>query len=95
MNTNDGSAAETGERKLVLRLVDLKFYRLGVDGSDARHASDAEFLAFASSIAQLRGENLEHWTVEDRRDFLNFCLEKGVLIPGEENILHPKPYRDR
>jgi hypothetical protein len=41
----------------------------------------------------LTGENLEHWTWEERRDFLNWCLDEqvltiqdGRLVPVEETI---------
>jgi hypothetical protein len=82
-HTSDGSETtmQQGEEEptLVLRLVDLKLYHLSETGPDARHASDTEFLNFALSIAQLEGEGLDRWTVEDRRDFLNWCLETGVL----------------
>jgi hypothetical protein len=68
---------------------DLKLYRLGESGPDARRASDTEFFTFASSIARLEGEKLDHWTVEERRDFLNWCPEMG-LIESRDGVLHVK-----
>ena len=47
---------------------------------NARTASDSEFLEFASSVVGVEGEDLDHWTVEERRDFLNWCLERGILV---------------
>lgn len=72
---------------LVLRLVDLRSYRLSPDGPNVREASDAAFLEFASSIVEVRGEGLGCWTVEERRDFLNWCFERGVLEVGEGGVL--------
>ena len=75
-----------------LRLPDLPEYRLGVEGDlNGFDATDAEFLEFIQSLVPLTGEGLDHWTWEERRDFLNWCLDEhvlkiadGRLVPNED-----------
>ena len=77
-----------------LRLPDLPDFRLGDEGDlNGFDATDPEFLHFVQSLVPLTGENLDHWTWEERRDFLNWCLDEGVLtiqdgrlVPGEELV---------
>jgi hypothetical protein len=77
-----------------LRLPDLPDFKLGVEGDlNGFDASDSEFLQFVQSLVPLTGENLEHWTWEERRDFLNWCLDEqvltiqnGRLVPVEETM---------
>jgi hypothetical protein len=77
-----------------LRLPDLPDYKLGVDGDlNGFDATDLEFLNFVQSLVPLTGEQTEHWTWEERRDFLNWCLDEqvltikdGRLVPVEETI---------
>ena len=56
-----------------------------------RHATHQQFLAFAQSLVTLKkaddDTNMQHWTVEERRDFLNWCLEKGLLHIVEYRLL--------
>lgn len=74
--TDDGDLS--GKR---LRLPDLPDYKLGTEGDiDPFHASDEAFLQFAASLVPLQGEGLDHWTWEERRDFLNWCLDEQVLV---------------
>ena len=87
---NGGRRLKLVRKPLVLKLIDLKYYRLGESGPTARHATDQEFLAYASSVAKIEGEDITHWTVEDRRDFLNYCFAEGVLEPDAQNILRAK-----
>jgi hypothetical protein len=77
-----------------LRLPDLPDFRLGVDGDlNGFDATDSEFLHFVQSLVPLTGEQTDHWTWEERRDFLNWCLDEqvltikdGRLVPVEETI---------
>lgn len=88
-NTSNGEL--NGKR---LRLPDLPDYKLGEDGDlNGFDATDSEFLNFVQTLVPLTGENLDHWTWEERRDFLNWCLDEhvltikdGRLVPYEENI---------
>ena len=73
--TNDGE--QSGKR---LRLPDLPDYKLGTEGEvNPFDATDTEFLNFVQTLVPLNGENLDHWTWEERRDFLNWCLDEQVL----------------
>lgn len=89
-NTDNGK--KSGQPGLRLRLPDLPEYRLGVDGElNGFDATDSEFLHFVQSLVPLTGEGLDHWTWEERRDFLNWCLDEqvltiagGRLVPFEE-----------
>ena len=68
--------------------------KLGVEGDlNGFDATDSEFLQFVQSLVPLTGENLDHWTWEERRDFLNWCLDEqvltiqdGRLVPVEETM---------
>jgi hypothetical protein len=87
--THDGE--QSGKR---LRLPDLPDYKLGVEGDvNGFDATDAEFLHFVQTLVPLTGENLDHWTWMERRDFLNWCLDEhiltikdGRLMPFEETV---------
>jgi hypothetical protein len=89
---NTGSGEKSGQPSMRLRLPDLPDYRLGVDGElNGFDATDSQFLHFVQSLVPLTGENLDHWTWEERRDFLNWCLDEhvleikdGRLVPYEE-----------
>jgi hypothetical protein len=78
---NTDSGKQHGTPGTHLRLPDLPDVRLGVEGDlNGFDASDSEFLQFVQSLVPLTGDNLEHWTWEERRDFLNWCLDEQVLI---------------
>jgi hypothetical protein len=66
-----------------LTLVELKSHKLGESEVDARHATHQQFYEFACSFVTLKpaddATNMQHWAVEERRDFLNWCLENGIL----------------
>jgi len=91
---NTGSGEKSGQPSMRVRLPDLPDYRLGVDGElNGFDATDSQFLHFVESLVPLTGENLDHWTWEERRDFLNWCLDEhvlviqdGRLVPYEEGI---------
>jgi hypothetical protein len=78
-----------------LRLPDLPDFRLGIEGDlNAFDATDSEFLQFVQSLVPVTGEHLDHWTWEERRDFLNWCLDEqiltiqdGRLVPVEEQVV--------
>ncbi len=78
-----------------LRLPDLPDFRLGIEGDlNSFDAMDSEFLQFVQSLVPLTGEHLDHWTWEERRDFLNWCLDEqiltiqdGRLVPVEEQAV--------
>jgi hypothetical protein len=91
---NTDSGAKNGQPAIRLRLPDLPDYRLGQEGDlNGFDATDSEFLNFVQALVPLTGEGLEHWTWEERRDFLNWCLDEqvltiqdGRLVPVEEHI---------
>ncbi len=91
---NTDSGKQHGTADTHLRLPDLPEFKLGFEGDlNGFDASDSEFLHFVQSLVPLTGENLEHWTWEERRDFLNWCLDEqvltiqdGRLVPVEETI---------
>jgi len=91
---NTASGRPHGTRAPHLRLPDLPDYKLGTEGDlNGFDATDSEFLHFVQSLVPLTGENLELWTWEERRDFLNWCLDEqvltiqaGRLVPVEEKI---------
>ena len=92
LNTDNG--AKNGQPATRLRLPDLPEYKLGAEGAcNGFDATDAEFLHFVQSLVPLMGENLDQWTWEERRDFLNWCLDEGILtiqdgrlVPVEERV---------
>ena len=56
-------------------------------------ATENSLLHLLQSLLPLTGENLDQWTWEERRDYLNWCLDEGVLtiqdgrlVPVEELI---------
>ena len=80
IQTAQKTIATGGQSGKRLRLPDLPDYKLGPDGDlDPFHATDAEFFAFAAALVPITGEELDKWTWEDRRDFLNWALDEGVL----------------
>jgi hypothetical protein len=89
---NTASGRPHGTPGTQLRLPDLPDFKLGTEGDlNGFDATDSEFLHFVQSLVPLTGENLEHWTWEERRDFLNWCLDEqvltiqeGRLVPAEE-----------
>jgi hypothetical protein len=91
---NTDSGKQHGTPGTHLRLPDLPDVKLGVEGDlNGFDATDSEFLQFVRSLVPLTGENLEHWTWEERRDFLNRCLDEqvltirdGRLVPVEETM---------
>jgi len=74
-------------------LPDLPDFKLGVEGDlNGFDATNIEFLTFAQSLVPVTGGG-DRWTWEERRDFLNWCLDEqvltikdGRLVPVEETI---------
>jgi hypothetical protein len=93
---NTASGEPNGKR---LRLPDLPDLKLGIDGDlNGFDATDSEFLNFVHTLVPVTGENLDHWTWEERRDFLNWCLDEqvltiqdGRLVPIEEEHIATAP----
>lgn len=76
-NTDNGE--QNGTQNTRLRLPDLPEFKLGAEGDlNAFDASNVEFSQFAHSLVPIKGD-LEQWTWEERRDFLNWCLDEQVL----------------
>jgi hypothetical protein len=84
-----GNGAKNGTpdakpRHIHVRLPQLPYLKLGQSEHNAWKASDEEFLAFAQSIVPIKveeGDMLERsWTWEERRDFVNWCIDEGVLL---------------
>ena len=92
---NQQQTTENGEQSgKRLRLPDLPDYKLGGEGElNPFNATDSEFLQFVQTLVPLEGEGLDQWTWMERRDFLNWCLDEGVLtiqngrlVPAEESV---------
>jgi hypothetical protein len=87
-----GQSTEPGEQtgtKIKLRLIDLKLYQLGEQGPSARQATHEEFQVYGASIVEVNGDVT--WTVIERRDFLNWCLDQG-LIEVDTNFFRIKKF---
>ena len=86
------------EKPVHVRLPDLPGLLLGPElEQNAWKATDEEFYRFAAALVEIQveeGDSVDRaWTWEDRRDFLNWCLDEGVLciqdgrlVAIEENI---------
>ena len=54
--------------------------KLGAQGDPGGFdATESELLHVLQSLLPLTGENLDQWSWEERRDFLNWCVDEGVL----------------
>ena len=88
------SGAQHGQPTLGQRLPDVPACKSGAEGDPGGFdAKDSAFLHFVQSLVPLTGEGPDHWTWEERRDFLNWCLDEGVLtiqegrlVPAEELV---------
>jgi hypothetical protein len=84
-NTDNGR--QNGTPGTHLRLPDLPDYKLGTEGDlNAFDASNVEFSEFAHSLVLIKGDS-EKWTWEERRDFLNWCLDEQVLEMKEKCLV--------
>jgi len=70
-------SAEKSKKNQMLTLLDLgqKWFRLGDRVVNAETATDAEFDAFIRQFVQVG------WSLEDRRDALNFAMEQEKPVP--------------
>ena len=93
-STGDGVKNGTLDAKPTqthVRLPQLPYLKLGQSEHNAWKASDEEFLAFAQSIVHVKveeGDTLERsWTWEERRDFVNWCIDEGVLLIEDGRLI--------
>jgi hypothetical protein len=73
-----GSLKESPKNLTLLDLRDL-WFTSPITGkpTNVEDASSAEFFQFISWYVQAEGEDLDTWSLEDRRDVLNFSVEQG------------------
>ena len=85
--------------KFHLELRDLRSFQLGEEGEmNARYATDTQFLNFIKTLVPLEAEDgadLEHWTVEERRDFLNWAIDEGVLLVRNGRLVPHQPIEEK
>jgi hypothetical protein len=93
-STGDGAKNGTPDAKprhTHVRLPQLPYLKLGQSEHNAWKASDEEFLAFAQLIVHVKveeGDTLERsWTWEERRDFVNWCIDEGVLLVEDGRLI--------
>lgn len=78
---NSESPKKLPKKMTLLDLVDLSFISPISDKRvNVEECSDAEFGAFISQYVQVQGEDLETWSLEDRRDVINFALENSAAL---------------
>jgi hypothetical protein len=94
LSTDNGAKHGTPDEKPTqthIRLPQLPYLTLGQSEHNAWRASDAEFLAFAQSIVPIKveeGDSVERsWTWEERRDFVNWCIDEGVLVVQDGRLV--------
>ena len=88
------SGAQHRQPTMRQRLPDVPACKLGqTDEINGFDATESEFLHFVQTLVPLTGKNLDQWTWEERRVFLNWCLDEGVLtiqdgrlVPVEEPV---------
>lgn len=94
MQQQTDSGAEHGQPNMWIRLPDVPYDRSDADGDPGGFdATDVALLHFVQTLVPLTGEGLYHWTREERRAFLNWCVDEGVLtikdgrlLPGEITV---------
>jgi hypothetical protein len=93
-STGDGAKNGTPDAEPMqthIRLPQLPYLTLGQSEHNAWKASDEAFFAFAQSIVPVKveeGDSLERsWTWEERRDFVNWCLDEGVLVVQDGRLV--------
>jgi predicted GIY-YIG superfamily endonuclease len=74
------------QRLDLIDLMDLKSYRLGKTELNARHCTFDEFVSFARSLVQIADTGNVR-TVFQRRDFLNWCLQEGILRVEDDKLV--------
>jgi hypothetical protein len=93
-STDDGAKNGTPDEKptqTYIRLPQLPYLKLGQSEHNAWRASDEAFFAFAQSIVPIKveeGDSLERsWTWEERRDFVNWCIDEGMLVVQDGRLV--------
>lgn len=90
VSTGKNSVENSETPKFQLTLIDLKSFTLGDHEYTARSATHQQFTEFGRSLVQLDVPDDERWTVEERRDFLNWCIEYQVLDVQEGRLASKK-----
>ena len=93
------SGAQHGQPTMRLKVPDVPTCKPGDEGDlNGFDATESKLLHILQSLIPLTGENLDQWTWEERRDFLNWCLDEGVLtiqdgrlVPVEEELVATTP----
>jgi hypothetical protein len=88
------SGAQHGQPTMRLRVSAVPTGKPGAYGDPGGFdATENELLHLLQSLLPLTGENLDQWSLEERRDFRNWCLDEGVLtiqdgrlVPVEELV---------
>jgi hypothetical protein len=95
------SGAQHGQPTMRLRVSAVPACKPEAQGDQGSFdATESELLHVLQSLILLTGENLDQWTWEERRDFLNWCLDEGVLtiqdgrlVPVEEDMILTSPLK--
>jgi hypothetical protein len=95
------SGTQYGQSTMQLRVPAVPACKPGAHGDPGGFdATESELLHLLQSLLPLTGENLDQWTWEERRDFLNWCLDEGVLtiqdgrlVPVEEDMILTSPLK--
>jgi hypothetical protein len=88
------SGTQYGQPTMQLRVSTVPTGKPGALGDPGGFdATESELLHLLQSLIPLTGENLDQWTWEERRDYLNWCVDEGVLtiqdgrlVPVEELV---------
>jgi hypothetical protein len=88
------SGTQYGQPTMRLRVPAVPTGKPGAQGDPGGFdVTENELLHVLQSLIPLTGENLDQWSWEERRDFLNWCLDEGVLtiqdgrlVPFEELV---------
>jgi hypothetical protein len=95
------SAAEHGQLPMQVSLSDVPDDCFGVKRDQGDFdALDSALLHFVQTLVPLSGETFDQWTWEERRNFLNWCLDEGILTiqdgrlaPVKEELVATDPLR--
>lgn len=88
------SGTQYGQPTMRLRVPAVPTCKPGAQGDPGGFdATESDLLQMLQSLIPLTGENLDQWTWIEHRDFLNWCLDEGVLtiqdgrlVPTEELV---------
>jgi len=93
------SGAQHGQPTMGQRLTNVPTCKPGAQGDPGGFdATESELLHLLQCLIPLTGENHDQWTWEEHRDFLNWCLDEGVLtiqdgrlVPVGEDMIPTVP----